>query len=98
MLRLEKKFGFEDIVFAGALAERLLQSGMFENKNDSTHSVLAVWKQAKDDLQGYMENASRIHRLRKHKMYNVFDYTFRIDICDVVPGLEQKKSLTLCNK
>lgn len=45
-----------------------------------------------------MENASHIHRLRKHKMYDVFDYTFRIDTCDVVPGLEQKKSLTLCNK
>lgn len=95
MLRLEKKFGFEDIVFAGALAERLLQSGMFENKNDSIHSVLAVWKQAKDDLQGYMENASHIHRLRKHKMYNVFDYTFRIDTCDVVPGLEDEKIINL---
>ena len=95
MLRLEKKFGFEDIVFAGALAERLLQSGMFENKNDSTHSVLAVWKQAKDDLQGYMEKASHIHRLRKHGMDDVFDYTFQLDTCNVVPGLEQKKIINV---
>ena len=95
MLKLEKKFGFEDIVFAGALAERLLQSGMFENKNDSIHSAIAVWNLAKDDLQGYMEKASHIHRLRKHKMYNVFDYTFRIDTCDVVPGLEDEKIINL---
>ena len=85
----------EDMTFAGALADRLLQSGKFENKNDSTHSAIAVWNSAKDDLQGYMENASHIHRLRKHKMYDVFDYTFRIDICDVVPGLEDEKIINL---
>lgn len=52
---------------------------------------LAVWKQAKDGLQVYMENASHIHRLRKHKMDDVFDYTFQIDTCNVVPMLEDNK-------
>lgn len=85
----------EDMTFAGALAERLLQSGKFENKNDSTHSAIAVWNSAKDDLQSYMENASHIHRLRKHKMDDVFDYTFQLDTCDVVPGLEDKKIINL---
>lgn len=85
----------EDMTFAGALAERLLQSGKFENKNDSTHSAIAVWNSAKDDLQGYMENASHIHRLRKHKMDDVFDYTFQLDTCNVVPGLEQKKIINV---
>lgn len=85
----------EDMTFAGALAERLLQSGKFENKNDSTHSAIAVWNSAKDDLQGYMENASHIHRLRKHGMDDVFDYTFQLDTCNVVPGLEDKKIINL---
>ena len=85
----------EDMTFAGALADRLLQSGKFENKNDSTHSAIAVWNSAKDDLQGYMENASHIHRLRKHGMDDVFDYTFQLDTCDVVPGLEDKKIINL---
>lgn len=85
----------EDMTFAGALAERLLQSGKFENKNDSTHSAIAVWNSAKDDLQGYMEKASHIHRLRKHGMDDVFDYTFQLDTCNVVPGLEQKKIINV---
>lgn len=85
----------EDMTFAGALAERLLQSGKFENKNDSTHSAIAVWNLAKDDLQGYMEKASHIHRLRKHGMDDVFDYTFQLDTCNVVPGLEQKKIINV---
>lgn len=85
----------EDMTFAGALADRLIQSGKFENKNDSTHSAIAVWNSAKDDLQGYMENASHIHRLRKHKMDDVFDYTFQLDTCDVVPGLKDKKIINL---
>ena len=85
----------EDMTFAGALAERLLQSVKFENKNDSTHSAIAVWNSAKDDLQGYMEKASHIHRLRKHGMDDVFDYTFQLDTCNVVPGLEQKKIINV---
>lgn len=85
----------EDMTFAGALAERLLQSGKFDNKNDSTHSAIAVWNSAKDDLQGYMEKASHIHRLRKHGMDDVFDYTFQLDTCNVVPGLEQKKIINV---
>lgn len=85
----------EDMTFAGALADRLIQSGKFENKNDSTHSAIAVWNSAKDDLQGYMENASHIHRLRKHGMDDVFDYTFQLDTCNVVPGLEQKKIINV---
>lgn len=85
----------EDMTFAGALADRLIQSGKFENKNDSTHSAIAVWNLAKDDLQGYMEKASHIHRLRKHKMDDVFDYTFQLDTCNVVPGLEQKKIINV---
>ena len=81
----------EDTVFAGALAEKLLQSGNFENKNDSTNLALALWREAKSDLRAYMEKASHIHRLRKYHMDDVFDYTFQIDTCNVVPKLEQNK-------
>lgn len=81
----------EDTVFAGALAEKLLQSGKFENKNDSTNLALALWREAKNDLRAYMEKASHIHRLRKYHMDDVFDYTFQIDTCNVVPKLEQNK-------
>ena len=81
----------EDTVFAGALVEKLLQSGKFENKNDSTNLALALWREAKSDLRAYMEKASHIHRLRKYHMDDVFDYTFQIDTCNVVPKLEQNK-------
>ena len=81
----------EDTVSAGALAEKLLQSGKFENKNDSTNLALALWREAKSDLRAYMEKASHIHRLRKYHMDDVFDYTFQIDTCNVVPKLEQNK-------
>ncbi len=81
----------EDTVFAGALAEKLLRSGKFENKNDSTNLALALWREAKSDLRAYMEKASHIHRLRKYHMDDVFDYTFQIDTCNVVPKLEQNK-------
>ncbi len=87
----KEALSLEDMAFAGALAQRLLESGGFETKDDATHAALAVWKQAEGDLRGYMENASHLHRLRKHNMGDVLDYTFEADTCNVVPILEQNK-------
>lgn len=81
----------EDTVFAGALAERLLLSGEFETKDDSTNVALSVWSNAKGNLRAYAERASHMHRLRKYAMDDVFDYTYEFDTCNVVPVLEQNK-------
>ncbi len=87
----KEALSLEDMTFAGALAQRLLDSGKFETKDDATNASLAVWKQAENDLRAYMENTSHIHRLRKYAMDDVFDYTCQIDTCNVVPVLEQNK-------
>ena len=42
-----------------------------------------------------MEKASHIHRLRKHNMDDVFDYTFMLDTCKVVPLFEQNKIINV---
>ena len=63
----------------------------FENKNDSTQCVIELWNASKGNLRQYMEKASHIHRLRKHNMDDVFEYTFMLDTCKVVPLFEQNK-------
>ena len=78
-------------IFAGALAEKILQSDNFENKNDSTQCVIELWNASKGNLRQYMEKASHIHRLRKHNMDDVFEYTFMLDTCKVVPCVQQNK-------
>ena len=88
-------FALEDAIFAGALAEKILQSDNFENKNDSTQCVIELWNASKGNLRQYMEKASHIHRLRKHNMDDVFEYTFMLDTCKVVPLFEQNKIINV---
>jgi 2-phosphosulfolactate phosphatase len=90
-------FALEDAVFAGALAEEILKADNFENKNDSTQCVLELWRASKDNLREYMEKASHIHRLRKLNMDDVFEYTFMLNTCNVVPSFEGNKIINCIN-
>jgi 2-phosphosulfolactate phosphatase len=80
-------FCIEDSVFAGALIEELMQTNSFINHNDAAHSCIELWKASQNNLLKYMERASHFQRLRKYKMDEVFDYTFTLNTCNVVPKL-----------
>ncbi|MBR1627602.1 MAG: 2-phosphosulfolactate phosphatase [Bacteroidales bacterium] len=90
-------FCLEDSLFAGALAELLLQetdnhgNNIFECKDDATFAAIDLWDKAKKDLQGYLEKASHIHRLRKAHFDDVFDYTFTLNTCRSVPVLKENQ-------
>ena len=90
-------FCLEDTLFAGALRELLLKetdiegNKLFECKDDSAFAAMDLWEKAKDDLQGYLEKASHIHRLRKAHFDDVFDYTFTLNTCKSVPVLKDGK-------
>ncbi|MDD3724564.1 MAG: 2-phosphosulfolactate phosphatase [Bacteroidales bacterium] len=80
-------FCLEDSVFAGALVDELSKRTEIINHNDAAFSCSELWRLAKEDLKAYMENASHIHRLRKHNMGEVFDYTFSCNSTKVIPIL-----------
>jgi len=79
------KFCLEDTLFAGALTERLLQTGRFRTECDSAHASLDLWALAEDDPPGYIEKAAQRHRLMKLGLDDVIPYSFAIDEADVVP-------------
>ena len=81
----KNKFCLEDTLFAGALAERLLDSGKFITNCDSAHASLDLWSLAKDDVLIYVEKAAHRHRLKKLGLDDVIPYSFTIDQVDVVP-------------
>lgn len=83
----KNNFCLEDSVFAGALIERLLNNSRFIIHNDSSHCSLELWKLAQSNLLEFMDKASHIHRLRNHHLDDVFEYTFTLDTCPVVPRL-----------
>jgi 2-phosphosulfolactate phosphatase len=81
----KNKFCLEDTLFAGALTERLLETGLFDAHCDSAEASLDLWSLARDDPLDYIEKASHRHRLKRLELDDVIPYSFEYDRSDVVP-------------
>ncbi len=79
------RFSLEDTVFAGALAERLLQSGKFESICDAVTASIDLWNLAKADLYGYIQKAAQKTRLASKGLDNCIEYCLTADQTRVVP-------------
>ncbi len=81
----KNKFCLEDTLFAGALARRLLDTGLFESACDSAAAAMDLWSLAEGDVLGYVEKAAQRHRLKRLGLDDVLPYSFEMDRVDVVP-------------
>ena len=84
----KKRFNLEDTVFAGAVAEKLMQTGRYSTNCDSTHAAIDLWSIAKNDLRGYVEKAAQRSRLREKKLDDCIDFCLQYDFTTVVPVLK----------
>lgn len=81
----KNKFNIEDTLFAGALAERVLQSSRFNTICDSVHASIDLYKIAETDLLGYIEKAAQRHRLKKNGLDDVIGYCHQLDQTAIIP-------------
>jgi 2-phosphosulfolactate phosphatase len=79
------RFCLEDTLFAGALARRLLETGLFRAECDAAHAAMDLWGLAEGDALGYIEKAAQRHRLKGLGLDDVIPYSFEPDRVDVVP-------------
>lgn len=79
------RFSLEDTVFAGALAERLLNSGKFETICDAVTASIDLWNIAKNDLFGYMQKAAQKGRLASKGLDDCIEFCLTEDLCPVIP-------------
>ena len=75
---------------AGALAARLLATGVFRTECDSAHASMDLWSLAEGDLPAYIEKAAQRHRLKRLGLDDVIPYSFECDRVDVVPLFDGK--------
>jgi 2-phosphosulfolactate phosphatase len=80
----------EDTLFAGALTERLLDTGLFQTGCDSAEASMDLWNLAEGDVLDYIEKAAQRHRLKKLGLDGVIPYSFECDQVDVVPVFDGK--------
>jgi len=85
------RFSLEDTVFAGALAERLLNSGKFESKCDAVTASLDLWSIAKNDLFGYIQKSAQKERLASKGLDDCIEYCLTADQTCVIPVFQDDR-------
>ncbi|MFN4853287.1 MAG: 2-phosphosulfolactate phosphatase [Bacteroidota bacterium] len=79
------KFNLEDTLFAGALSARLLTGSHWMTQCDSTYAALNLWKNAKNDLYGFLESSSHRHRLQHLQLEDDIRFCLELNRYDIVP-------------
>ncbi len=89
------RFSLEDTVFAGALAERLLETGKYETICDAVTASVDLWNLAKNDLLGYIQKAAQKSRLASKGLDDCIGFCLTDDLCPVVPVFQDEKLIDI---
>lgn len=89
------KFSLEDSVYAGALVRRLIDSGRFSTRCDSTIAAMDLWDLAKDDLLHYTEKAAQKSRLKKLGLDDVIEFCLQQDITFRIPEYKNERIIAI---
>ena len=91
----KKRFNLEDTIFAGAVAERLMQTNKYSTNCDSTLAAIDLWSMAKNDLRGYIEKAAQRSRLREKNLDDCIDFCLQHDFTAFIPILQNRRFIGL---
>jgi 2-phosphosulfolactate phosphatase len=83
----KNKFNLEDSIFAGAVAQKLLDKG-YSTDCDSTRASVHLWNLSKHDLNGFLEDSSHRNRLGRLELKKDIAYCLQTDISDAIPVLK----------
>jgi 2-phosphosulfolactate phosphatase len=84
----KNRFNLEDTVCAGAIAARMMETGLFNTVCDSTNAAMDLWAQACNDLPGYIDKAAQRSRLRDKKLDDCIGFCLTIDFTDKIPVMK----------
>jgi 2-phosphosulfolactate phosphatase len=82
------RFSLEDTVYAGALAEKLLASGLYHSNCDAVTASVDLWNMAKGNLLSYIEKSAQKSRLASKGLDDCIEYCLTMDQTAVVPLFE----------
>lgn len=93
----KNKFNLEDTLFAGALAEMVLEDDRYNTICDATLGAMDLYNAAREDMMGYIEKVAQRHRLRKNKLDDVIGYCHEFDRTRLIPVYENDYLVPLIN-
>lgn len=83
----KNKINLEDSFFAGALASKLLDTGLFETECDAALIALDLWSAGSSDILGYIDKSAQRTRLRMLGLDDCIPYCHTPDSTGVIPIL-----------
>ena len=91
----KNKYNLEDTLFAGALAQQVLQDEGFYTICDATLGAMDLYETASKDMMGYIEKVAQRHRLKKNNLDDVIGYCHETDLTDLIPVFKDDHLVTL---
>jgi 2-phosphosulfolactate phosphatase len=83
-----EKINLEDTSFAGAVVDRLLNTGRFGAEEDSSIAAQYLFKAAQDNFRGILKAAPHRRRLEKLDLYDDAKFCLTPDQYTMIPVLE----------
>jgi len=91
----KNKFNLEDTLFAGALAQLVLEDDHFSTICDATLGSIDLYNAAKGNMMGYISKVAQNGRLKKNKLDDVIGYCLETDRTELIPVLNEDYLLVL---
>lgn len=91
----KNKFNLEDTLFAGALAQLVLEDDHFSTICDGTNGAIDLYNAAKGDMMGYISKVAQKGRLQQNNLDDVIPYCHEIDLTDLIPVLKEEHLVVL---
>ncbi len=82
------KYNLEDALFAGAVAEKLSDTGLFDEIADSAWACRYLYEANKKDRFRFFKNAAHSKRLAQLNLKKDIKYCFSLDKTSIIPVLE----------
>lgn len=83
----KNKFNLEDTLFAGALAELVLEDEHFTTICDASLGAIDLYNVARGDMMGYISKVAQNGRLKKNQLDDVIPYCHELDLTEIIPVL-----------
>lgn len=82
------KFNLEDTLFAGALAQNLVESDLYDNSCDATQAAQILWEKGKHDSFTFLDNSSHRKRLTKLNIDSDIHFCLKANQTTKIPVLK----------
>lgn len=93
----KNKFNLEDSLFAGSLAQLLLQTNQYRSICDSTLAAVDLWNVANKDLMAYVDKVAQRHRLARNGLDDVIEYCHTFNLTEIIPVLKDNYLVEIKN-